>query len=53
MDDWYSIMILGTTHNTEKWSTILYCISMIYFINYCMYGLLLAIILGGFSKYMT
>ena len=53
MDDWYSIMILGTTHNEEKWPTILYCISMIYLINYCMYGLLLAIILDGFSKYMT
>lgn len=51
-DDWVGVMVMGTTY-TEKGSSLLYSVSMIFLINYFMYGLLLAITLNGFSSYLT
>ena len=52
MDNWYSIMILGTTH-ANKAATIVFCITMVFLLNYLMKELLMAIILEEFAHYLV
>lgn len=47
-DDWYGVIILGTRYS-NVYLTILYCIALLYILNYMTFGLVLAIILDGFS----
>ncbi|CAD8209125.1 unnamed protein product [Paramecium pentaurelia] len=49
-DDWYGVFVLGTGIN-ETFGT-LYSYSMVIVLNYLTYGLVLAILLDGFSKYL-
>ena len=49
-DDWYGVMVLGSGVN--KGATVAYCFVMIYLINYLVIGLVMAIVLDGFGKYM-
>ena len=49
-DDWYGVLILGSSINKE--ATIIYCFFLIYIVNYLVQGLVMAILLDGFSKYM-
>jgi hypothetical protein len=48
-DDWFGILELGTAH-AIKWATILYCYSLLFLINYIVFGLLMAIILDTFAE---
>jgi hypothetical protein len=48
-DDWFGILELGTAHSI-KWATILYCFSLLFLINYIVFGLLMAIILDTFAE---
>jgi hypothetical protein len=50
-DDWYSLFELGV-HHSSKWLTIIFVFSTIYFVNFMIFGLVLAIILDGFSKFI-
>lgn len=43
-------MVLGSGVN--KGATVAYCFVMIYLINYLIIGLVMAIVLDGFGKYM-
>ncbi|CAD8208793.1 unnamed protein product [Paramecium pentaurelia] len=49
-DDWYGVFVLGTGIN-ETFGTV-YSYSMVIILNYLTYGLVLAILLDGFSKYL-
>ena len=49
-DDWYGVFVLGTGIN-ETFG-IIYSYSMVIVLNYLTYGLVLAILLDGFSKYL-
>ncbi|CAD8125822.1 unnamed protein product [Paramecium sonneborni] len=49
-DDWYGVFVLGTGIN-ETFG-IVYSYSMVIVLNYLTYGLVLAILLDGFSKYL-
>lgn len=51
-DDWYGLLILGTTHGSPS-VTCLYLFIMIYLINYITFGIVLAILLDGFSIYLN
>lgn len=50
-DDWYGLLILGTTYSSV-WQTLVFLMTMIVIINYLTFGLLMAIILDGFNKYL-
>lgn len=45
-------MILGTTH-ANKAATIVFCITMVFLLNYLMKELLMAIILEEFAHYLV
>lgn len=49
-DDWYGVLILGSS--VSRFGTIFYCFSMIYIVNYLTFGLVMAILLDGFSQYL-
>jgi hypothetical protein len=49
-DDWYGLLVLGSEINTSF--TVFYLFTMVYVLNYIIVGLLMAILLDGFSKYM-
>lgn len=51
-DDWFGVLILGTTYG-YKWPTVLFIFSMIYLINFMTVGIVMAILLDGFSKYIN
>lgn len=51
-DDWYGLFHLGIDHSS-KWATIIFVFSLIYFLNFMIFGLVLAIILEGFSKFIN
>jgi hypothetical protein len=48
-DDWFGLLELGTAHSI-KWATIIYCFSLLFIINYVVFGLLMAIILDTFAE---
>lgn len=47
-DDWYGLLVLGV-NNSNEWSTLFFSISMVFIVNYMTFGLVMAIILDGFS----
>jgi hypothetical protein len=49
-DDWYGVLVLGTKVNQVF--AFLYSFSMIHFLNYITYGLVMAILLDGFGEYL-
>lgn len=49
-DDWYGLVIHGTTYSYMNLSMI-YCLVLVYVLNFMTFGLVLAIILDGFSTY--
>lgn len=49
-DDWYGVLVLGTNINLNF--GIIYSYSMVIILNYLTYGLVLAILLDGFGKYL-
>ncbi|CAK82706.1 unnamed protein product (macronuclear) [Paramecium tetraurelia] len=49
-DDWYGVFILGTGINETF--AVVYSYSMVIVLNYLTYGLVLAILLDGFGKYL-
>lgn len=51
-DDWYGVFNLGASYS-YKWPTVLFVFTMIYLINYLTLGILMAILLDGFSKYIN
>lgn len=51
-DDWYGVVLLGTTYS-DTWVTIIYQTLLLYILNFMTFGLFIAIILDGFSKYLT
>lgn len=46
-DDWYGVLILGTNINVIF--SLIYSLSMVFFLNYITYGLVMAILLDGFG----
>jgi hypothetical protein len=50
-DDWYGVFIYGSEVN-QYFATI-YSYSMVIILNYCTYGLFMAILLDGFGKYLN
>ncbi|CAD8123231.1 unnamed protein product [Paramecium sonneborni] len=49
-DDWYGVFVLGTDINETF--AVVYSYSMVIILNYLTYGLVLAILLDGFGKYL-
>lgn len=49
-DDWYGAFVLGTGINQTF--AVVYAYSMVIILNYLTYGLVLAILLDGFGKYL-
>jgi len=49
-DDWYGVLVLGTNVNLNF--GVIYSYSMVIILNYLTYGLVLAILLDGFGKYL-
>lgn len=49
-DDWYGTLVLGTNVNRDF--GVIYSYSMVIILNYLTYGLVLAILLDGFGKYL-
>ncbi|CAK66104.1 unnamed protein product (macronuclear) [Paramecium tetraurelia] len=49
-DDWYGVLALGTKVN--QIFAFIYSFSMIHFLNYITYGLVMAILLDGFGEYL-
>ena len=49
-DDWYGVFVLGTDINETF--AVVYSYSMVIVLNYLTYGLVLAILLDGFGKYL-
>lgn len=48
-DDWYGVLVLGTKYS-RPWIAIAYTFTMIFVINYLIYGLVMAVLLDAFSK---
>jgi len=51
-DGWPGLFELGM-HYSSKWATILFIFTTIYLLNFMIFGLVLAIILDGFSKFIN
>ncbi len=49
-DDWYGLLTIGSEVNTVE--SIIYMFSMVYILNYIVQGLVMAILLDGFSMYL-
>lgn len=49
-DDWYGVLVLGT--GVTRYFTIVYLFLLIFLVNYLTYGLVMAILLDGFGKYL-
>lgn len=49
-DDWYGLIIYGTTYSNPT-LTMIYGIALVYVLIFMTFGLVLAIILDGFSNY--
>lgn len=49
-DDWYGVYVIGTGLNMD--AATIYSFSMVIILNYLTYGLVLAILLDGFGKYL-
>lgn len=49
-DDWYGVYVIGSEINTV--AAIIYSFSMVIILNYLTYGLVLAILLDGFGRYL-
>lgn len=50
-DDLYGVIVLGAEYG-EPISTLIYSTLVLYFLNFMTFGLVIAIILDGFSKYL-
>lgn len=50
-DDWYGILALGSEINMVF--AFIYSFSMVHFLNYITYGLVMAILLDGFGEYLV
>ena len=46
-DDWYGVLYMGVEVN--KYYALAYSFSMMIIINYCTFGLVIAVMLDGFS----
>lgn len=46
-DDWYGVILLGSTYSNPL-ITILYCIILLYILNYMTFGLVIAMVLDSF-----
>lgn len=49
-DDWYGVLWMGIEQN--KTYALIYSFSMMILLNYCTFGLVIAVILDGFSLYL-
>ncbi|CAD8106039.1 unnamed protein product [Paramecium primaurelia] len=49
-DDWFGVYRIGTEVQTEL--SITYSISLVFTLNYFIYGIMMAILLDGFSQYL-
>jgi hypothetical protein len=49
-DDWYGVLYMGVDQN--KYFGLAYSYSMMYIVNFVTYGLVMAILLEGFGKYL-
>jgi hypothetical protein len=49
-DDWIGVNIIGSNSNVTL--TFFYCVSMMFIVNYITFGLMMAILLDGFGKYL-
>lgn len=49
-NDWYRVYILGSEINIV--ASMIYSFSMVIILNYLTYGLVLAILLDGFGRYL-
>jgi len=50
-DDLYGVIRLGSEY-ASPWTTFLYSTMVLYVLNFMTFGLVIAIILDGFSKYL-
>lgn len=50
-DDWYGVVILSTTYGIY-YIGFLFCISLVFIVNYFGFGLSFVIILDGFANYL-
>lgn len=50
-DDWYGVYVLGSGINFTF--SIIYSFSLVLILNYLTYGLVIAILLDGFGKYLN
>ncbi|CAD8190379.1 unnamed protein product [Paramecium pentaurelia] len=50
-DDWYGVVILSTTYSAS-YIAFLFCISLVFIVNYFGFGLAFVIILDGFASYL-
>jgi hypothetical protein len=50
-DDLYGVIVLGSEH-ADPWLTLLYSTLVLYILNFMTFGLVIAILLDGFSKYL-
>jgi hypothetical protein len=48
-DDWYGVLRLGTTYSNQA-ITIIYCLGVVFLLNYMIWGLVMAVLLDAFSK---
>lgn len=46
-DDWFGVLVLGSEINLVF--AMIYSLSMVFFLNYLTYGLVMAILLDGFG----
>jgi hypothetical protein len=50
-DDWYGVVVLSTTYSSN-YIAFIFCISLIFILNYFGLGLAFVIILDGFATYL-
>jgi hypothetical protein len=50
-DDWFTLIKIKS-QDSNSWLTACYLIIMIYLLNHLTFGLVLAILLDGFQKYL-
>lgn len=50
-DDWYAVVVLSTTYG-NYYIGFLFCISLVFVVNYFGFGLAFVVILDGFAHYL-
>jgi len=50
-DDWYGVYVIGS--DIDHTFSIIYSFSLVLILNYLTYGLVMAVLLDGFGKYLN